>query len=53
MLVHMRMNIFKIVNILLTFFIEKITVAELLSGIDSLCRSRKNDEKKEKFSYLR
>ncbi|XP_040525536.1 IQ domain-containing protein M isoform X3 [Gallus gallus] len=31
---------------------EKITVAELLSGIDSLCRSRKNDEKKEKFSYL-
>uniref|UniRef100_A0A8C2SS04 IQ motif containing M n=1 Tax=Coturnix japonica TaxID=93934 RepID=A0A8C2SS04_COTJA len=31
---------------------EKISVAELLSGIDLLCRSQKNEEKKEKFSYL-
>ncbi|XP_042684320.1 IQ domain-containing protein M [Centrocercus urophasianus] len=31
---------------------EKISVAELLSGIDSLCRARKNEEKKEKLSYL-
>uniref|UniRef100_A0A803XYU6 IQ motif containing M n=1 Tax=Meleagris gallopavo TaxID=9103 RepID=A0A803XYU6_MELGA len=32
---------------------EKISVAELLSGIDSLCRAQKNVEKKEKFSYFR
>ncbi|XP_021252224.1 uncharacterized protein IQCM isoform X2 [Numida meleagris] len=32
---------------------EEISVAELLSGIDSLSRALKNEEKKEKFSYLR